>query len=86
MQVRHTLLYIWVFPVKIKLFEVCRGCTGFTTVAVELQMSFALPLRYYSQDVSKMDIFNSDGLFVGTQGTQVSVPWQDRQLISEETI
>lgn len=33
-----------------------------------------------------MDVFNSNGLFVGTQGTQVSAPWQDRQLISGETI
>lgn len=67
---------------KVKLFEVCSGFL----LAVELLVSFTLPLRYYSQDISQMDIFNSNDLFVGTQESQVSVPWQDRQLISEETI
>lgn len=73
---------MWVFPVKAKPFEVCSGFT----LAVELHVSFTLPLRYYAQDVSQMNILNSDGLFGGTQGTQVSVPWQDRRLISGETI
>lgn len=73
---------MWGFPVKAKPFEVCSGFT----LAVELQVNFILSLRYYPQNISQLDIFNSSGLFVGTQGTQVSVPWQDRQLISEETI